>query len=108
ETTAIIACIAIVGQCRRVRMEGGRTEAVCGDVGQRTHCPGMAHAEQVEIVGMVPVMGQYGYGIQRRPVVVQLPLDARQFAAIYKIPITPGTPVIAPMWHSGHIGEDSM
>src|SRR5690606_39135009 len=56
EPTAIIARIAVISQGRRIRMECGGAESIGSDIGQCAHGPGMANAEQVEIVGMVPVV----------------------------------------------------
>src|SRR5215471_7571069 len=87
-------------------MEGCRAEALLIDVGDRTHLPGEANSEEVEIVGMVAIFTQYRDRIQPRTVVMELPLDAAHLGRVHEIPVAPRASVITPVRNGGHVAQD--
>src|SRR5581483_4925937 len=106
EVGPIIAGVGVPLERRGKGVEGGGGEAFPVYVGQRAHKATVADAQEIEVIRVPTVFGEDGYRVQARAVVVKLPLDAGQLAAVEEIPVTAGVPVIAPVRHGRHVAED--
>ncbi|MNS82486.1 hypothetical protein D3C72_1162320 [compost metagenome] len=89
-------------------MERSRAKAVGCDIGQGPHHTCMSDTEQVEVVRMVAISCKDRNGIEGRTIMVQLPLDTGELAAIDKIPITTCTAIVTPVRHGRHVSNDGI
>ena len=108
EAHAIIAAIGIPFHHVRPAVECRRGEALLVDIGDAAHHPAISDAEQMEIGGIAPEGIEQRHRIERRSIMVDLPLDARIFAAVEKIPIAPRIAVIAPARDRRIVSEDHL
>src|SRR5262249_28982200 len=82
-----------------------RRKALAVNVGKRAHCSAVPDAQQVSVVGMLPVMRKHRDRIEAGTVVMQLSLDAAKLAAVQKIPVATSIAVVAPMRQRRHIAD---
>src|SRR6185312_10838337 len=106
EVWTVIARICVPFQGRGKRVKGGRGEALSIDIRERRGSSAISDPQQIQVVGMATKLRQKWNGVQPGTVVVNLPLDARELAAIEEVPISSGVAVVAPMRHGGVVCED--
>src|SRR5262249_38084441 len=83
----------------RKGVESGGSKSFLIDVGDSSHGSAIAHPQQIEIFGMLPVLSEQGNGVDARAVVVELALNPAVLGSVEEIPIAACAAVVSPVWY---------
>ena len=89
-------------------VERRRREPLLVDIGDPAHHPAISDAQQMQILGVLAIGVEQRHGVERRAIMVDLPLDPRIFAAVEEVPIAAGIAVIAPARDRRIIAQDHL
>src|SRR5207249_10053552 len=67
-----------------------------------------ADAQKVEIVGMLARLREHWDSIETRPIMMELSFEPGVRGSKNKVPVAPGTPVVAPVRDRGVVTEDGV
>src|SRR5688572_9409371 len=87
-------------------MKRSRRKSFLIDVRQSTHCAAITNSQEILVVRMFSIVGQDRNRIQPRSVMVQLPLDPSDLAAVEKVPITTCVAVVSPVRQRRHVTDN--
>src|SRR6185503_1454546 len=106
EVWSIVATVRVPFMRRWKRMECSGSKSFLVDVRQRAHRAAVTNAQEILIVRMFSIVRQNGNRIETRPVVMQLPLDPSDLAAVEKVPVTTRVAVVTPVRQRRHVAND--
>ena len=78
------------------------------DVRERSHRSAIADAQEVEVARMLAILREHRDGIETRTIMMELPFEPPVLGGKNKIPVTPRTSVVTPVWDGGVVTEDGV